>query len=141
MKIKRSTITTIILLVLTTMLLSACSAQGGGINSGFFNQYFVKPFIYSIHSVANVFNGSYGLSIILITLIIRLVLMPLMLRQYKTQMAMKGKMDALKPEMDAIQQRVKTEKDPKKKQELQQEMMGLYQKHGVNPLNMDVCRS
>lgn len=135
MKIKRSTITTIILLALTTMLLSACSAQSGN-NSGFFNHYFVEPFRISIHAVANLFNGSYGLSIILITLIIRLVLMPLMLSQYKKQMSMKGKMDALKPEMDSIQQKLKTEKDPKKKQELQQEMMGLYQKHGVNPLNM-----
>jgi YidC/Oxa1 family membrane protein insertase len=136
MKIKRSTITTIFLLALSTLLLSACSAQPGKSSSGFFNHYFVEPFVFSIHAVANLFNGSYGLSIILITLIIRLVLMPLMLGQYKKQMAMKGKMDALKPEMDAIQQKMKTEKDPKKKQELQQEMMGLYQKHGVNPLNM-----
>jgi YidC/Oxa1 family membrane protein insertase len=137
MKIKRSTILTIILLALSTLLLSACSSQSGtGSNFGFFNQYFVEPFRYSIHAVANLFNGSYGLSIILITLIIRLVLMPLMLGQYKKQMAMKGKMDALKPEMDTIQQKLKAEKDPKKKQELQQEMMGLYQKHGVNPLNM-----
>jgi YidC/Oxa1 family membrane protein insertase len=142
MKIKRSSILTVILLSLTTLLLSACSSQSGTksnsgfFNNGFFNQYFIEPFRYSIHAVASIFNGSYGLSIILITLIIRLVLMPLMLRQYKTQMAMKGKMDALKPEMDTIQQKMKAEKDPKKKQELQQEMMGLYQKHGVNPLNM-----
>lgn len=136
MKIKRSTITTIILLAFTTLLLSACSAQGGKGSSNFFTQYFVEPFRVSIHAVANLFNGSYGLAIILITLIIRLALMPLMLRQYKTQMSMKGKMDALKPEMDSIQAKMKTEKDPKKKQELQQEMMGLYQKHGVNPLNM-----
>jgi YidC/Oxa1 family membrane protein insertase len=136
MKIKRSTITTIILLPLAVFLLSACSSTQGGNNSGFFSHYFVTPFSASIQGVANVFNGSYGVAIILITLIIRLVLMPLMLRQYKTQMAMKGKMDALKPEMDAIQAKMKAEKDPKRKQELQQEMMGLYQKHGVNPLNM-----
>lgn len=135
MKIKRSTITTIILLAVTTLLLSACSAQGGS-NTGFFNHYFVEPFRISIHAVANLFNGSFGLSIIFITLLIRLVLAPLMLRQYKTQMAMKEKMDRLKPEMDVIQKKIKTETDAKKKQELQQEMMGLYSKHGVNPLNM-----
>lgn len=135
MKNKRSTITIVLLLALTTLLLSACSAQGEN-DPGFFNQYFVNPFRISIHAVANLFNGSYGLSIILITLIIRLALMPFMLRQYKTQMAMKEKMDRLKPEMDAIQKKLKAENDPKKKQEIQQEMMGLYQKHGVNPLNM-----
>lgn len=135
MKLKRSTVI-LILLVLTTVLLSACSAQPGSNHSGFFYQYFVNPFAISIHAVAKVFNGSYGLSIIMITLLIRLALMPLMLRQYKNQMAMKEKMDVLKPEMDAIQKKMKAEKDSKKKQELQQEMMGLYQKHGVNPLNM-----
>lgn len=135
MKIKRSTLTLIILLALATFLLSACSTQGGS-NSGFFNQYFVHPFALLIHTVAQWCNGSYGLSIILITFLIRLALMPLMLRQYKNQMAMKEKMDRLKPEMDAIQKKMKAEKDPKKKQELQSEMMGLYQKHGVNPLNM-----
>lgn len=135
MKINRSSITVVLLLALTTLLLSACSAQGG-INGGFFHQYFVSPFTFSIHALANLFNGNFGLSIILITFLIRLALMPLMLKQYKNQMAMKEKMDLLKPEMDAIQKKMKAEKDPKKKQELQQEMMGLYQKHGVNPLNM-----
>lgn len=137
MKTKRSTLTIIALLSLTTLLLSACSAQTqNGKSTGFFQTYFVHPFALFIKYVADLFSGNYGLAIILVTLIIRLVLMPLMLRQYKNQMAMKEKMDVLKPEMDAIQKKMKAEKDPKKKQELQAEMMGLYQKHGVNPLNM-----
>lgn len=133
MKIKRTSLL-FILLAFTTILLSACSAADGK-GDGFFHTYFVEPFIVFIHFLAELFNGNYGLSIILVTLIIRLALMPLMLKQYKNQMAMKEKMDVLKPEMDIIQQKIKAEKDPKKKQELQQEMMGLYQKHGVNPLN------
>ncbi|MEH7332184.1 membrane protein insertase YidC [Neobacillus drentensis] len=137
MKIKRSSLILIALLSLTTLILSACSSQTqSGNNNGFFHTYFVNPFSTIIHSVADFFGGNYGLAIILVTLIIRLVLMPLMLRQYKNQMHMKEKMDVLKPEMDAIQKKMKAEKDPKKKQELQAEMMGLYQKHGVNPLNM-----
>ncbi|WP_144547161.1 membrane protein insertase YidC [Bacillus sp. X1(2014)] len=138
MKNKQSSFIIVTLLALTTLLLSACSsqAQNGNNNSGFFHTYFVEPFSTFIHYLAELFNGNYGLSIILVTLIIRLALMPLMLRQYKNQMAMKEKMDVLKPEMDVIQTKMKTEKDPKKKQELQAEMMGLYKKHGVNPLNM-----
>lgn len=136
MKTKRSFII-IALLAFTTLLLSACSAQAqSGKNDGFFHHYIVNPFSISIHSVADLFNGNYGLAIIIVTLIIRLALMPLMLRQYKNQMGMKEKMDVLKPEMDTIQKKMKTENDPKKKQELQAEMMGLYKKHGVNPLNM-----
>ena len=134
MKTKRSSIL-ILLITCSTLLLSACSAADGK-GDGFFHTYFVEPFIFSIHFLADLFNGSYGLSIIFITLVIRLALMPLMIKQYKKQMDMKGKMDGLKPELDEIQKKMKAEKDPKKKQELQQEMMGLYQKHGVNPLNM-----
>jgi YidC/Oxa1 family membrane protein insertase len=137
MKTKRSSFIIVAMLALTTLLLSACSSQASnGNKNGFFNNYFVEPFSTLIHYLAELFNGNYGLSIILVTLIIRLALMPLMLRQYKNQMAMKEKMDVLKPEMDVIQAKMKTEKDPKKKQELQAEMMGLYKKHGVNPLNM-----
>ena len=52
---------------------------------------------------------------------------------------MKIKMDALRPEMEDIQKRLKEAKETGEKEEqtkLQQEMMGLYSKHGVNPLNM-----
>ncbi|MFZ7944379.1 MULTISPECIES: membrane protein insertase YidC [Bacillaceae] len=137
MKTKRSSILLAALLVLPTLLLSACSSNAQNGNSGgFFQTYFVHPFSTIIHATAELFNGNYGLAIIIVTLMIRLVLMPLMLKQYKNQMAMKEKMDVLKPEMDVIQKKLKTETDPKKKQELQAEMMGLYQKHGVNPLNM-----
>jgi YidC/Oxa1 family membrane protein insertase len=137
MKTKRSTLVIMALLSITTLLLSACSAQTtNGKSTGFFQTYFVHPFALFIKYVADMFNGNYGIAIILVTIIIRLVLMPLMLRQYKNQMIMKEKMDVLKPEMDAIQKKMKAEKDPKKKQELQAELMGLYQKHGVNPLNM-----
>jgi YidC/Oxa1 family membrane protein insertase len=131
----KTSLTVVLLLALTTILLSACSAADGK-GDGFFNTYFVEPFTVSIHFLAELFNGSYGLSIILVTLIIRLILMPFMLKQYKNQMNMKEKMDVMKPEMETIQKKIKEEKDSKKKQEMQQEMMGLYQKHGVNPLNM-----
>lgn len=44
-------------------------------------------------------------------------------------------MQLLRPEMQEIQERMKKKKgDPKAQQEVQREMMGLYQKHGVNPL-------
>ena len=101
MKTKRSSTIIIAMLALSTLLLSACSAQTPNGKSsglgGFFQHYLVNPFSISIHSVAEFFNGNYGLAIIIVTLIIRLALMPLMLRQYKHQMAMKEKMDGLKP--------------------------------------------
>ncbi len=101
-----------------------------------FHTYIVNPLTAMIDFNATLFHGNYGLAIILMTLIIRLVIMPLTVKQYKTQSIMKVKMDALKPEMTAIQEKLKTVTEPDKKAELQRELMGLYQKHGVNPLNM-----
>lgn len=135
MKTKSSLFLGVIFFLLSSILLTGCQAQNGS-NDGFFQHYLVDPFTSAIHFAATLFGGNYGLSIILITLIIRLILLPFMLKQYKNQMLMKDKMNVLKPEMDDIQKKLKAEKDPKKQQELQQQMMGLYKKHGVNPLSM-----
>lgn len=124
------------MLSIITLLLSACQGQTGQNSDGIFHKYLVEPFASLIHGVATLFNDNFGIAIIVITLLIRLILMPLMLKQYKTQQNMKEKMDVLKPEMDAIQKKIKATKDQKEQQKLQQEMMGLYRKHGVNPLNM-----
>ncbi|MCQ6276182.1 membrane protein insertase YidC [Bacillus sp. V3B] len=134
MKIKKI-ILMITLLTFTTTFLSACSTDSGQ-NSDFFHTYFVEPFTALILGTAHIFNDNYGMGIILVTLLVRITLLPLLLKQYKTQANMKEKMDLIKPEMDEIQKKLKGEKDSKEQQKLQKEMMGLYQKHGVNPLNM-----
>lgn len=120
-------------LILITSLLTACQASSGS-GTSFFNAFLVEPFLDAIRAVAVFFGGSFGLSIIAITILIRLILMPLMLRQYKSQQTMKEKMDMLKPELDKIQKKIKESKKPEEQQKLQQEMFGLYKKHGVNPL-------
>lgn len=105
-------------------------------DGSFFQSTFVNPFAWLIHFFAGITGGSFGFAIIFITIMIRLILMPLMLRQYKNQQNMKEKMEVLKPEMDQIQKKIKSTKDSAEQKKLQQEMMGLYQKHGVNPLSV-----
>jgi len=119
----------------SAMLLSACSSTGQN-NDSMFHQILVEPFIKLIHGIAVIFNDNYGIAIIVLTLGIRLILMPLMLKQYKNQAIMKEKMDTVKPDMDRIQKDLKAAKDPKDQQKLQQEMFALYKENGINPLNM-----
>jgi YidC/Oxa1 family membrane protein insertase len=119
----------------SAMLLSACSSTGQN-NDSMFHQILVEPFIKLIHGIAVIFNDNYGIAIIVLTLGIRLILMPLMLKQYKNQAIMKEKMDTVKPDMDRIQKELKAAKDPKDQQKLQQEMFALYKENGINPLNM-----
>jgi YidC/Oxa1 family membrane protein insertase len=122
------------ILVFATVMLSGCSGVEN--KEGTFYHIFVRPFNFLLNFFGEIFNGSYGLAIIAITLLIRFALMPLMLRNYKNQQGMKVKMDKLKPEMDEIQKKLKATKSKEEQAALQQEMMGLYRKHGVNPINM-----
>jgi len=118
----------------TAVLLSGCTSVQN--ETGFFYMLFVRPFEFGIYEIGTFFNGNFGLSIIIITLIIRLILMPSMLKTYRNQQVMKEKMNGLKPEMDEIQKRLKATESKEEQMKIQQEMMGLYRKHGVNPLNM-----
>ncbi len=69
---------------------------------------------------------SYGLAIILLTIVVRVVIMPL----YHGQLRYMRKMQELQPEMKRLQEKYK--KDP---QRLNQEMMELYKRVGTNPLS------
>ncbi len=72
------------------------------------------------------FNWNYGLIIVILTILLKVVLSPL---TYKSYMSM-AKMRILKPEMDEIKAKV-GEDNPTL---LQQEYLKLYKKAGVNPL-------
>ncbi|AHN23515.1 membrane protein insertase YidC [Lysinibacillus sphaericus] len=123
------------MLGLVVFVLSGCKAVEN--KEGFFYSVFVKPMEFLLEFFGNdIFSGSYGLAIIAITVLIRLVLMPIMLKNYRQQQLMKTKMDAFKPEMEAVQKKMKEAKTKEEQMQYQQEMMALYQKHGVNPLNM-----
>lgn len=70
------------------------------------------------------FLGNYGLAIVALTILVRYALFPLNQSAFKQMKAMQ----ALSPEMKRIRETVKD------KQQQQMELMGLYKKHGVNPL-------
>jgi YidC/Oxa1 family membrane protein insertase len=119
-----------------TLFLTACgSASQVPITAdtqGIWNHFFVYPMSWLLIYVAELFNGSYGLSIVLVTIVIRLCLLPLVLKQQKSTRAMQ----ALRPEMEQLQNKYKeaSKKDPKKQQEMQKELFALYQSNGVNPM-------
>jgi len=120
------------LLIGAVALLSGCTEIKQPINAestGIWNQYFVYPLSWVIMYFADLFNSSYGLSIIVVTVIIRLLLLPLNIKQLKSTQAMQE----IQPELKALQAKYSS-KDQKTQQQLQQETMALFQKHGVNPL-------
>lgn len=71
-------------------------------------------------------TGSYGIAIILLTIAVRVVIMPL----YHGQLRYMRKMQEMQPEMKRLQEKFKG--DP---QRLNQEMGQLYKRVGTNPLS------
>ncbi|MFA8439649.1 YidC family membrane integrase SpoIIIJ [Pueribacillus sp. YX66] len=98
-------------------------------STGIWNEWFVFPLSQLLIWMADFFSGSFGLAIIIVTIIIRLVLLPLMIQQTKSSRAMQ----AIQPEIEELRKKYSS-KDQKTQQKLQQETMELFQKHGVNPL-------
>src|SRR5262245_24297816 len=70
---------------------------------------------------------NYGVAIILITIVVRLLMAPLMARQMKSM----KRMSVLQPRMKEIQERY-----PDDRQKQSEAMMALYREAGVNPLSM-----
>ncbi|ADU32408.1 membrane protein insertase YidC [Evansella cellulosilytica] len=131
-----------ILIAFLAITLSGCGATNEPIDentAGFFNHYVVYPFSYLIKFFAAMFNGNYGASIILMTILLRMALMPLMLKQYKNQIVMKEKMSVIQPEMQKINEQYKDKKDQESQRKKQQELMAVYQKHNFNPIASMGC--
>ncbi|CAM2886682.1 membrane protein insertase YidC [Actinomyces slackii] len=71
------------------------------------------------------------LSIIGLTIVVRILIIPLVVRQIR---ASRG-MQLMQPEFQALQAKYKGKKDPESQRRQQEEMMALYRKHGTNPLS------
>ncbi len=86
------------------------------------NRYLVIP----VFNFLRNYIGNFGIIILLLTLFIKMILLPFTYKSYVSQ----AKMRALKPEMDEINEKFGKEKAMEK----QQATMALYKKVGVNPM-------
>lgn len=88
---------------------------------GWVNRYLVIP----TFNYLNGFNLNFGIIILILTILVRIILLPLTYGSFKSQ----AKIRVLQPEMLELNE--KYGDDPMKKQ---QETMNLYRRAGVNPL-------
>lgn len=70
-------------------------------------------------------TGSFGIAILILTLVVRLLLFPLQIKSMKSA----AKMRELQPKLKELQERYKDNPE-----ELQKRMIALYQEHNMNPL-------
>ncbi|KHE71720.1 YidC family membrane integrase SpoIIIJ [Halobacillus sp. BBL2006] len=112
--------------------LSGCTQVNEDItadSTGFWNEYVVYPLSQTLMFFADLTGGSYGLAIIIVTIIIRVLLLPLNVKQLKSSKAMQD----IQPQLKELREKYSS-KDAQTQQKLQQETMQLFQKNGVNPL-------
>ena len=84
-----------------------------------------NPVLNVLVALSHILGGSFGLAIIVLTVIIRLISWPLTKRQLNSTKALQD----MQPKIQELQK-----KYGKNQQKLQQEMMKLYKEAGVNPL-------
>lgn len=89
------------------------------------NIIFLNPLLNVMIVLADFLLGSFGLAIIVLTIIVRLVILPVTLKQLRSTKAMQE----LQPKLVELQK-----KYAKDRQRLSQETMLLYKEHGINPL-------
>ena len=95
----------------------------GGWMVGWFSRLVIIP----CFDLLGRFISNYGIVILLMTLLIKLLISPLTIKSYKST----ARMQVIKPEIDKLNAKYPNEKDAMKKQ---QAMMELYQKAGISPM-------
>jgi YidC/Oxa1 family membrane protein insertase len=88
--------------------------------------YFItKPMFLALDFFFHVF-GNFGVAILVVTVLIKLVFFPLANKSYASM----AKMKAVQPQINALKERF-----PDDKMKLQQEMMEIYKKEKINPIS------
>lgn len=91
-----------------------------------FNEILYRPLFNALVFLYNLIPGhDFGIAIILLTILVRLILFPLSYKSIKSRQAM----SVLQPKIKEIQKKYKT------KEEQSREMMKFYKEQGVNPLS------
>lgn len=133
MKLNQRKIQMIGLLLIVVLVASGCvSYDDAGNPTGWVYQYLGQPASQFLDFLANIFNGNYGIAIIIVTIITRLIMMPSSVNMTKNSMISQTRMKIAQPEIDEIKAEIEATKDPKEQAALNQEMMAVYKKYDIN---------
>lgn len=112
------------------LVLSACSTKPVTSQStGIWDHYIIWNFVRAIKGLAEFFGGSYGLGIIIFTIIVRIIILPLMFYQMKSS----RKTMELQPQLKQLQAKY-PDRDQDSMRAMQEEQRKLYAEAGVNPV-------
>ena len=94
------------------------------------NEGIMRPMINSLAVLYWLLFSNFGLAIIFFTVVVRVLMIPLTMRQTRQMKRLQG----LSPRMKAIQDKYRGKKDPDSRRAQSSETMSLYREAGVNPV-------
>lgn len=124
-------------LLTAVLFLSGCMRfdQETGAPQGFLSEiiydFLIVPLGQFLDILANFF-GNYGIAIIVFSVLFRLILLPLTLKQQKSTIESQVKMQGIQPITQEIQAEMKETDDQAEQQALQMELMEVYRENNVS---------
>lgn len=138
MTLKKENIKRIIFVLIIIFALFALTGCGSDMDDQPLNNFgdekdiigwiFVYPIGWIMSKIGSLFNGSYGLAIIVTTVIVRFAAWPI----YAGQTNMSLNMQMAKPDLDRVNAKYNGRTDPESMQRKQQEIMAIYKKYNVS---------
>ncbi len=106
------------------------SVVEGGYES-FWTSVFVKPLAWVIVNIGKLLGNSYGLSIIVVTLLIKLILFPITYKSLKQSESIKE----AQPKLQKIEKKYAGKTDQQSMMMKSNEMMAIYKEYKINPIS------
>ncbi len=97
-------------------------------DANFFDKALIIPVAFVMNFFGALFGGSFALAILFTTIVVRSIAWPI----YAKSNDLSIKMNVAQPDMQRVQAKYATRKDPQSQQQQQMEMMAVYKKHGIN---------
>jgi len=94
----------------------------------FFDKILIIPVAFLMNFFGSLLGGSFALAILFTTIVVRSIAWPI----YAKSNDLSIKMNVAQPDMQRVQAKYATRKDPQSQQMMQMEMMQVYKKHGIN---------
>lgn len=124
------------------LFLSGCvktGTNGQPTGEGFVYNYLVKPTGNAITYLVDHFDWNYGWAIIFITIIVRLIILPLGLHQSKKSLIQTEKMQVIKPQLDAAQAKLKAATSKEEQMQAQAELQQVYKDNNMSMMGGIGC--
>ncbi|MDO5456940.1 MAG: membrane protein insertase YidC [Atopococcus tabaci] len=117
----------------TALFLSGCvRLDDAGNPGGWFYNLLVVPTQELISWLAGLMNGNYGWAIVVFTILVRLIILPLSLKQQKAATLQQSKMKAIEPVTKEIQDDLKNAESQEQQMEYQRELQEVYKDVGIS---------